>query len=89
MCTSTYVFNKELDIEDLREVIQKQCQLFPKYKQRLAVGNKFLHPPHYADDPDWSLDRHLKVVSLPEPAGQMELNEFVISEIHAQHDSQY
>lgn len=57
--------------------MSKQCQIFPKYRQRLVVRNGFFEPPYYEDDPDWSLDRHFEVVNLPQPAGQKELNEFV------------
>jgi hypothetical protein len=77
VCTSTYTFEKEIDVEDLREVIHKQCKIFPKYRQRLAFKNKFFNPPYYEDDPDWSLDRHFEVVELPEPAGPKELHDFV------------
>lgn len=77
VCASGYTFDKELDIEELRESLHKQCKIFPKYRQRLAIKNKFFQPPYYEDDPDWSLDRHLEVINLPEPAGPKELNAFV------------
>lgn len=77
VCASTYAFDEELDIDKLRDALHKQCQVFPKYRQRLTIRNKFLQPPYYEDDPDWNLDRHLEIVNLPEPAGPKELNAFV------------
>lgn len=79
VCTSTYCFDRSVDIESLREALHTQCAVFPKYRQKLAVRDKLFHPPFYVDDPDFSLDRHLQLVELPEPAGPRELNTFVRS----------
>lgn len=77
VCTSTYTFDREINIEDLRRAIQSQAEVFPKYRQRLAGRDKLFRSPYYEDDPEYDVDRHLTVVDLPEPAGPKELNDFV------------
>lgn len=76
VCTSTYTFDKEIEPDDLRDALERQCRLFPKYRQRIA-WHGLSKAPTYEDDPHFSIDRHFTVVRLPEPAGPEELDDFV------------
>lgn len=79
VCSSTYTFDRAIDVEELRESFRKQCDVFPKYRQRLAFRPSWFSGPYYENDPNFSLDRHFQVVDLPDPAGPRESNEFVSS----------
>lgn len=58
--------------------MKRQSDVFPKYKQKLRVAqDRFFHPPSFENDPNFSVDRHVSVIDLPEPCGPKELNAFV------------
>ena len=82
VCSSTYTFDREIDVKELRESFRQQCAVFPKYRQRLAFKPSLFSRPYYEDDPNFSLDRHFQVVHLPEPAGPRELDHFVRIFLH-------
>lgn len=73
-----YILQDELKIDDFRSALKRQSDVFPKYKQRLRVGkDRFFHAPSFENDPDFSVDRHVSAIDLPEPCGTKELNAFV------------
>jgi len=77
VCTSTYTFDRPIDIAALREALHEQCEVFPKYRQKLSWRGGCFQIPKYEDDPNFHLDRHFEVKQLPEPAGPGEMNDFV------------
>lgn len=77
VCSSTYTFDREIDVDELRESFRQQCAVFPKYRQSLAFKPSLFAGPYYEDDPNFNIDRHFQVFQLPEPAGPEQLNDFV------------
>lgn len=77
VCCSTYTFDRKLNVDELRETLERQCDIFPKYRQHLAIKDRLFHAPYYKDDPDFSVDRHFTIVELPGEAGPTELNRVV------------
>ncbi|CEH14645.1 hypothetical protein CBOM_02472 [Ceraceosorus bombacis] len=76
VCTATFVFKEPPTLDNIKEALKVQSDLFPKYKQKLAnVGRKW-HGAHFVDDPDWNVNRHVSIQRLPEPAGKKELEEY-------------
>lgn len=72
-----------LDLERFRAVVQHRIvDRFPAFSQRIAPDTLPLLAPQWEDDPEFDLDRHLSVVTLPEPAGEAELKAYVESRMH-------
>ncbi len=63
-----------VDLAEVREVYRAALSRFPVFR-RVAVpdGNGWA----WVDDPDFDMDRHLSEVSLPEPAGVAELQQYL------------
>ena len=41
---------------------------YPVFVQRVVMSRNPVLMPHWEDDPDFDIDRHLEVVDLPPPA---------------------
>jgi WS/DGAT/MGAT family acyltransferase len=75
--------DEPLDIERFRAVLHSRIvDRFPVFHQRIAPDTPSWLPPQWEDDPDFDLDDHLTVVSLPAGAGEPELAAYVESLMH-------
>ena len=76
--TSVLWFDEPPDWARVRTVIEERLiGRFARFTQ-LAVESSFpLRAPHWQDDPDFDLDRHLHHRALPAPGGPAELEELV------------
>ncbi len=61
----------------LADQLTKQGEKFPRYRQRLEGTGRLLHGATFVDDPDFNILDHIRVKSLPEPAGKRELDALV------------
>ena len=50
---------------------------FPVFRQRPVESRVPLAPPHWQDDPDFSLDRHVHRATLPDPGDDVALQDYV------------
>ena len=67
-----------VDWERLRALLQTRLvDRYPVFRQRVVEASTPLGMPHWEDDEDFSLDRHLHHVTLPEPADESTLQAFV------------
>ena len=63
-------------------VLQRRViDLYPVFSQRPADSRAPLMAPHWEDDPDFALDRHVHRATLPEPGDDVVLQEYVNSHI--------
>ena len=56
---------------------QRVLDVFPVFRQRAVSAGLPLLPPHWEDDADFSLSRHLHRVTLPEPGDDATLQDYV------------
>lgn len=74
---SLMLFDGELSEQRLRAVISERLLVHPRFSQRVVDTRLGLTPPHWEDEPGFSLDRHLHRAALPAGAGLAELQAFV------------
>jgi WS/DGAT/MGAT family acyltransferase len=67
-----------VDWERLADVLQHRLvDRYPVFRQLVVESTNPMGMPHWEDDEDFSLDRHLHHVELPEPADEAALQAFV------------
>ncbi|TCD61046.1 hypothetical protein EIP91_009119 [Steccherinum ochraceum] len=77
VCACTFTLQGKLTVVDLRNAVYRLYTGFPKYRQRVtSVGRKF-HGARFEDDPHFDVNNHVRVITLPEPAGKRELDELM------------
>lgn len=54
-------------LADLHASMASRMHLIPRYRQRVIIPPLFAGHPTWEDDPEFSLDRHLRVVQVPAP----------------------
>ncbi len=71
-------FDEMIDLERLGPVIQRRLlNRYPVFSQRPVAPSIPFGMPHWEDDPDFDLSRHLKRATLPAPGDQVALQRFV------------
>jgi WS/DGAT/MGAT family acyltransferase len=55
------------DVDDFRSRIATAVAAVPRLRERVVPGLGRLSPPHWAPDPEFDLDNHLRHVALPAP----------------------
>ncbi|MEP7193910.1 MAG: wax ester/triacylglycerol synthase domain-containing protein [Actinomycetota bacterium] len=71
-------FDEMIDFERLGPVIQRRLlNRYPVFSQRPVPSSIPFGMPHWEDDPDFDLSRHLKRATLPAPGDQVALQGFV------------
>lgn len=62
---------------EIRDEIAGRLHRVPRYRQRMLRVPGDLGRPVWQDDPDFDLDEHLRCTALPEPGGDVELQNLV------------
>jgi diacylglycerol O-acyltransferase len=76
--TSVMWFEEPLDRERVEEVVtERLVKPYERFHQRVVESHLPLRTPHWEDDPDFDLERHLHHRSLPAPGRDRELQELV------------
>jgi diacylglycerol O-acyltransferase / wax synthase len=76
--TSVMWFEEPLDLPRLQEVVSERLvKPYERFRQRVVESHVPLRTPHWEDDPDFDLERHIHRRSLPAPGGDAELLELV------------
>lgn len=71
-------FDEPMDWERQRAVLQRRIiDRYPVFSQRPVPPSNPLGMPHWEDDPDFDLNRHLRRVKLRSPGNQASLQRFV------------
>ena len=70
-----------LDLADAfksaRQLFADRIHLIPPFRRRVVQGPLQIGDPHWIEDPDFDLAKHLLHVSLPSPGGMEQLRDFV------------
>ncbi len=71
---SVLLFDEQLDWERLAGVVRTRLvERYPRFHQRVAEGRVALDGPHWQEDPDFDLARHLHRRGLPAPGDERAL----------------
>jgi len=71
-------FDEMIDFERLGPLIQRRLlDRYPVFSQRPVAPSIPFGMPHWEDDPDFELSRHLRRATLPAPGDQVALQRFV------------
>jgi WS/DGAT/MGAT family acyltransferase len=71
--TCLMLFDGPLAESRLREVLERRLLGHRRFRERVVDTRLGVAPPHWEDEPDFSIDHHLERVSLPAPGGTAEL----------------
>lgn len=78
MITGVLMFDEPIDFERLKTTIEeKLIQRFPRFRQRVAGGERPSGQPRWEDDPHFDLRSHLRRIALPAPGDEVALQELV------------
>jgi hypothetical protein len=64
---SVGIYEGTVPFEKMYASMDARMHLIPRYRQRAAIPPFFAGHPTWEDDPNFSLDRHLRLVTLPAP----------------------
>jgi WS/DGAT/MGAT family acyltransferase len=67
------IFEGDISLERLKASMASRMHLIPRYRQRAVIPPLYAGHPTWEDDPDFSLDRHLREVQLPAPGTREQL----------------
>ncbi|MGP0101849.1 MAG: wax ester/triacylglycerol synthase family O-acyltransferase [Solirubrobacteraceae bacterium] len=73
---SVLLFDEQLDWERFAEVVRRRMvERYPRFHQRVAEGRVALDGPHWREDPDFDLARHMHRRGLPAPGDEQALRD--------------
>jgi len=73
---SVLLFDEQLDWERLAGVVRRRLvEPYPRFHQRVAEGRVALDGPHWQEDPDFDLARHMHRRGLPYPGDEQALKD--------------
>jgi len=72
---SVAVFEGDIPLAALRESMAARMHLIPRYRQRAVIPPLYAAHPSWEDDPEFSIDRHVRTVDLPSPGNERQLRE--------------
>jgi WS/DGAT/MGAT family acyltransferase len=76
--TSVMWFAEPIDLAALTDVVRERLvERYERFRQRVAESHLPLRTPHWEQDPDFDLERHIHHLALPAPGGDAELQELV------------
>lgn len=67
------IFEGKIDFDKFRASMASRMHLIPRYRQRAIIPPLYAGHPTWADDPQFSLDRHVKLAELPAPGTRQQL----------------
>jgi diacylglycerol O-acyltransferase len=70
---SLATFEGEIGAEEMARYVEQRLHLIPRYRQRLAFVPLNLAHPTWEDDPDFTIERHVKHHQLPEGSSDDDL----------------
>ena len=77
MVNGIIVFDRPLDMERLRQVLEYRWLRYERFRQRVVHSAVPGFRPHWETDPHFDLDLHLQRIALPAPGDQAALQDLV------------
>lgn len=75
MVTGILTFENRLDFDKLKTILEHRLLAFDRFRMRVVNPKVPFAPPYWEKDPLFNIQSHLRLVGLPEPAGQKELQD--------------
>ena len=72
MITGVLTFDAPMPVDVFKALLEERLLIYDRFRQRVK-GRR--GTPYWEDDPHFDIDRHVHRTTLPEPAGQAELQE--------------
>jgi WS/DGAT/MGAT family acyltransferase len=72
---SVAIFDGDIPLEELRASVDARMHLIPRYRQRAIIPPLYAAHPTWEDDPQFSIDRHVREATLPAPGSEAQLLE--------------
>lgn len=72
---SVAIYEGTVPLDDLHTSMAARMHLIPRYRQRVIIPPLFAGHPTWEDDPEFSLDRHIRVVQVPAPGTEAQVRE--------------
>ncbi|PWN48994.1 hypothetical protein IE53DRAFT_388802 [Violaceomyces palustris] len=77
VCTATYTFTGKVEQRELVHTLERQCQRFPRYRQKLAnYSSSGWQGRTFVDVENFRVEDHILFDTLPGQAGKDELEEY-------------
>lgn len=76
MINGVVMMDGPVDHEEIKANLENRLLTIPRFRQRVVTRGRFGRH-HWELDPDFDLEAHVELVSLPEPGGDRELQELV------------
>src|SRR3990172_2865001 len=73
------IFDGDIAVETTIEGVAERMHLIPRYRQRAVFPPFFSGHPTWEDDPQFSVERHIREAALPAPGTQETLLELSAS----------
>ena len=70
---SVGIYEGTIPFEEMYASMDARMHLIPRYRQRAIIPPLYAGHPTWEDDPEFSLDRHLRLVQLPAPGTREQL----------------
>ncbi|MBI2723429.1 MAG: wax ester/triacylglycerol synthase family O-acyltransferase [Chloroflexi bacterium] len=80
---SIAIYEGTVPFEKIHASMDARMHLIPRYRQRAVIPPFYAGHPTWEDDPEFSLDRHLRLITLPAPGTDEQLRA-AASEIFAE-----
>ena len=75
--TSVLIFDRPLDHEAVRSLIEDRMLKFPRFRQRIVTSLGGLGEPQWELDPNFDIEAHMHRAALPPPGDEQMLRSFV------------
>jgi len=84
------MFDEPVDWRRLRDMLQRRLvERFPVFRQRPVDPTMPLALPHWEDDPDFDIDRHVYRTRLPGPGSDADLQRYIEAQVHRPFDRRH
>ncbi len=80
MVTGVLTFDKPLDMDRLRTLIETRLLPFERFRQRVVKPSVPMAPPYWETDPTFHIDAHLHRIALPHPRDKSAL-QYLVSDL--------
>ncbi|MBF6600801.1 MAG: wax ester/triacylglycerol synthase family O-acyltransferase [Dehalococcoidia bacterium] len=72
---SVAIFDGDIPVEEIRASVDARMHTIPRYRQRALIPPLYAAHPTWEDDPQFSIDRHIREATLPAPGSEAQLME--------------
>jgi WS/DGAT/MGAT family acyltransferase len=72
---SVAIFDGDIPLDEIRSSVDARMHLIPRYRQRAVIPPLYAAHPTWEDDPQFSIERHVREATVPAPGSEAQLLE--------------